>query len=540
MKLRPYQEEALAAVRHAMKTEKNVLLQAATGAGKPIMFASIIKEWLTAYPEMRIAVVAHREILVRQAYDKLLKVWPEGEGKIGIACASVSSSMNLGAQCVIGSPQTLSRRLNNVGEFHLIIVDECHRLPPPSRKSQYNTLISDMRNTYPDMRLLGVTATPYRLGHGYIYGDRCRKGEENWFPDLTYSISISDLQEQGYLSGYKAKQGVAMGEALCGVSTRSGDFNMDQLGEVMSKEVHIRNAVDAVMEHAADRKHIAVFATTISHARLLEAAFEGAGIKSGIIHSEQPKALRDMELERFSSGGSRVICNVGVLTEGWDFPSVDCIVLCRPTMSPALFVQMVGRGLRITEGKKDCLILDLSDNFTRHGDPNEPTVTVGGRDAGKAADATLKVCPGCQEIIDAKAQECPECGYRFERPKLVEDRRQIEMVNVSFAPKSYKARVNRILAEPYTSRNGHFMMKILVNVTPERTFFPRTISHFMDVEGNASEYGRIRADRLWWTLSGGERLPENVEDAVRNFHRLNMPEFVTVFRDGKYERIKGW
>lgn len=540
MKLRPYQEEALAAVKYAMQTEKNILLQAATGAGKTIMFASIIKDWLTNYGGMRIAVIAHREILVRQAYEKLLKVWPEGEGKIGIACSSVSSSMNLDAPCVIGSPQTMARRLNDVGEFHLAIVDECHRLPPPSKKSQYNTLISDMRNTYPDMRLLGVTATPFRLGHGYIYGSQCRRGEDNWFPDLTYSISISDLQEQGFLSPYKAKQGVAMGEALRAVSTRSGDFNLDQLESVMSKEVHIMSAVEAVQEHAADRKHIAVFATTINHAQLLKGAFLGAGIKAGVIHSEQPKHWRNHELERFANGETRVICNVGVLTEGWDFPSVDCIVLCRPTMSPALFVQMVGRGLRITEGKTDCLVLDLSDNFTRHGDPNAPTVIIGGRDAGKPKDSPLKVCPGCQEIIDAKAQECPECGYRFERPKLVEDNRKMEMVDVSFKPKAYKARVNRVLSEPYTSRKGHYLLKVMVNVTPEYSMFPHTIAHYFDIEGHASEYGMLKADRLWWQLSGGESMPATVDEAAQKFHQLKLPEFVTVTHEGKYEKIKGW
>ena len=167
--LRPYQEAALQAVLGDMRTHKNVLLQAATGAGKTIMFSAITRLFVEKWG-LHVAILAHREQLVRQAADKLLKVWPEGEDKVGIACHSVTSSVDVNRQVVIGSPQTLARRLGDLPEQPLLIVDECHRLPPAGKKSQYAVLINRLREYYPDMRMLGVTATPYRLGHGYIYG----------------------------------------------------------------------------------------------------------------------------------------------------------------------------------------------------------------------------------------------------------------------------------------------------------------------------------------------------------------------------------
>lgn len=245
--LRPYQQDALDSVLAAVKTERSVLLQAATGAGKTILFSALVKACMERY-QMRIGILAHREQLVRQARDKLLKVWPDGKDKIGIACKTASSSVELGRPVVIGSPQTLVRRIGETPAVHLLIVDECHRLPPADAKSQYRTLVEALRGYYPEMRLLGVTATPYRLGHGYIYGDRCRAPEQNWFQSLCYSIGTSDLQEQGYLVPLRIF--AAAEPDLSGVSTSKGEFNLAQLSDRMSEGVHVHGAVQALARHA--------------------------------------------------------------------------------------------------------------------------------------------------------------------------------------------------------------------------------------------------------------------------------------------------
>ncbi len=354
-----------------MRTQQDVLLQAATGAGKTIMFSALARLFVERW-HMHVTILAHREQLVRQAADKLTRVWPEGKEQVGIACSSVTSHVDLERHVVIGSPQTLARRVNELPEQQLLIVDECHRLPPRGKRSQYAAVIDRLREYYPDMRMLGVTATPYRLGHGYIYGEDCRSPKENWFQTLAFSIGIDDLQDEGYLAPIKG-YGCAEPD-LSGVKTSKGEYDLAQLSEAMSQPLHIGSAVEAVKKYGQDRRHIVVFAVTIAHAEALRDAFRGAGFRAGVVHSLMPRDERQQVLSAFDEGGLDVICNVGVLTEGWDCTSVDCMVMCRPTKSTALYVQMVGRGLRTAPGKTDCLLLDLSGNWREHGNPAHPRV----------------------------------------------------------------------------------------------------------------------------------------------------------------------
>ena len=252
-----------------MRTHKNVLLQAATGAGKTIMFSAITRLFVEKWG-LHVAILAHREQLVRQAADKLLKVWPEGADKVGIACHSVTSQVDVNRQVVIGSPQTLARRLGELPEQQLLIVDECHRLPPAGKKSQYATLINRLREYYPDMRMLGVTATPYRLGHGYIYGEDCREPKENWFDTLSYSIGIDDLQDEGFLAPLK---GYGCTEPdLSGVKTSKGEYDLGELSDAMSQAVHVGSAVEALKKYGKGRRHVVVFAVSIQHAEILRDA----------------------------------------------------------------------------------------------------------------------------------------------------------------------------------------------------------------------------------------------------------------------------
>ena len=198
MELRPYQQHAFNAIMTAMQTDRYILCQAATGAGKTILFSAIIRHCMEHF-KMRIGILAHREILVRQAQDKLLKVWPEGGDRIGLACSSVSHDVQLWRPVIIGSPQTLANRLDAMPSLNMVIIDEAHRLPPRNEKSQYQKLLFAMEERYPKLRVIGFTATPYRLGHGYVFGEQCRPGKENWFGDLHCQVSIAELQSGGYL-----------------------------------------------------------------------------------------------------------------------------------------------------------------------------------------------------------------------------------------------------------------------------------------------------------------------------------------------------
>lgn len=528
-----------------MRTYPSVLIQAATGAGKTIFFSALIRHCMEKY-NMRIGVVAHREQLVRQAADKLLKVWPEGVFHLGLACASVSKTIDLERPVVIGSPQTLANRLNDMPPLQMLIVDEVHRLPPANTKSQYGDLINRLRDYYPEMRLVGVTATPFRLQHGFIYGAQCRQGARNWFTHLTYNISISTLQEQGFLVPYRALQ--AHAPDLSGVKRTAGEYSLSDLGNKMSDALHVGSAVKAVREYASDRRHIVVFAVTIEHARALRDAFKAAGYSAACVHSKQPQQKRLAILDDFDHGRLQVVCNVGVLTEGWDCTSVDCMVMCRPTLSPALYVQMVGRGLRLHEGKENCLLLDLSGNWVQHGDPNDPLVEWGNGKNGKrkaraeAGEPQGMECPKCHHLTEASRITCPWCGYEL---KIVKNER-VEMTEAVAPPKKgfwlNEAKVLDWKLVPFTSRAGNRMLKLAMSCEISGKFFPVNVNHFMDIEGQGSVRGQARAMKDWERFSGmpSHSAPLTVDSAAARSAELRIPDTVWLSRSGKYYNVEKW
>lgn len=542
MQLRPYQSEALAAVLSAMRDERFILLQAATGAGKTILFSELIRRCMTEY-SMRVGVIAHREVLVRQARDKLLKVWPEGRGRIGMACASAEKHMDVEAPVIIGSPQTLVKRFDSMPPLHLVIIDECHRVPPRNEKSQYRELIERLTDYYPKLRVLGVTATPYRLGHGMIYGDMCRPGAKNWWERLQCSIGISELQEQGYLVPMRAKEAEDIDADLEDVRTDKGEFNTADLSGLMERDIHVGSAVAAWEQYGEGRVHVVAFAVTISHAEKLAAAFRSKGIEAGCVHSGMTADARRAALDAFERGETRVICNVGVLTEGWDCTAVDCMLMCRPTMSPALYVQMIGRGLRPHPGKEDCLVLDLSGNCRRHGDPDHPIVDIptGGR--GRKRADRMKTCERCAEMCPPDASVCPACGWAFPEPEASPPVAEhaidtsITMTDVHFGP--HTAEVLQVIPPvAHVSKAGNVMLKLtLLCALPGRT--PITVNQFMDIEGMGSLYGQSRARMLWRRLAGTEP-PETVAEARERAGELNIPDYVELKQDGRYWKVARW
>ena len=542
--LRPYQKDALSSILKDMRESRCVLLQAGCGAGKTIITAALIKHCMQRY-NMRIGFIAHREQLIRQTKDKLLKVWPEGEQAIGIACSSVSHNIELERPVIIGSPQTLARRLDDMPPLNMLIVDECHRLPPANVDSQYGILIKKLQQHYEPLRLVGVTATPYRLGHGYIYGDKHKEGEENWFADLSYQISIQQLVSDGFLTPYKAF--AADTPDLTGVRKSGGEFVLGDLGTEMSNALHLESAVKAVEDYASERNHIVVFAVTIEHAEALREAFLNAGYSCVAVHSKQPHKERMANLEAFDRGDIRVICNVGILTEGWDSTGVDCMVMCRPTMSAALYVQMIGRGLRTHEGKEDCLLLDLSGNWLRHGDPNEPIVTwtrpTKQGEPSETSEQEGMQCPKCKCLVTSRTIICPNCK---EELKEVHNERlelhEVETITTRRNPFGLReATICSSLFEDFVSRKGNRMLRLVMYCLPEGDTIPKTVYDYWDIEGQGSSYGMQKARNNWRNFSISEDdPPETVNEAMDRIDEIKLPDTVWLELQGKYLNVKRW
>ncbi|MGB9886264.1 MAG: DEAD/DEAH box helicase family protein, partial [Moorellales bacterium] len=321
-----------------------------------VIFASVARE--LARPTL---VLAHRDELVRQAADKFEMVWPEAS--LGIVKAEEND--HAGKDVVIASVQTISRpnRLAQFGpeRFGLLVVDEAHHAVARSYMTVFERL--GFMSGAPDKLLLGVTATPMR-------GDRVGLGAV--FEKIVFQRSILWMIRAGYLVDFRGLA-VDTGVDLGDVRVVAGDFADADLEDVLNTVDRNGLIVRAYLDHTADRRAVA-FTSGVQHALDLAATFRAAGVAAEAISGETPEEERRRLLAAFRAGEIRVLANCFVLTEGWDEPSLDCILMARPTKSKALYMQMLGRGARPYPGKQDCLVIDFVDNTGRHDVMTLPTL----------------------------------------------------------------------------------------------------------------------------------------------------------------------
>jgi superfamily II DNA or RNA helicase len=342
--LRPYQETCVNRVLTRFYEQPQggrALIVLPTGGGKTIVFTEIARRLM-----MNTLVIAHRQELLQQAADKFLLADPLAViGQVG------AGRHEYGAPITVASIQTISRpehlkALQRFG-YGLVIIDECHH----STAAGYQAVL----HALPDAFILGVTATPDRLDHQSI---------ERIFGAPVFSVTILDLVEQGYLCDLKAIA-VHTTTSLDHLHTQAGDFKQDELEEAVDTQERNERAVHAYLTHCQGRQALC-FAVSVKHAWHLAAAFNQAGVSASVVSGDTAPEERKHILHAYERGEIEVVCNCGVLTEGYDAPQTSCIVMARPTQSRALYTQCIGRGTRLAPGKTDCIVLDITDNCLKH------------------------------------------------------------------------------------------------------------------------------------------------------------------------------
>ena len=409
MQLRPYQTDTIAAIFNWWKTRPAdyPLVVLPTAAGKTIVFSTLIKQLLESYPTIRIMVLAHTLELVEQANNKLSKVFDGAP--VGVYCAGLGRKEI--KQITIASRDSIRKKSTVVGRFDLVMIDEAHLISTKENTS-YRKIIAALAENSPGLSVVGFTATPYRTGTGYIYGDG------KLFADVAYSKTIRDLLRDGYLCPVTAKavddSSITNGD---GLKITGGDFNAKELAELVERNAVITAAVDEWMRLAFEqgRKATAFFCASVAHAELVSKELMRRGVFAPVVTGNTDKKERGTILKEFAAGNIKAICNVACLTTGWDSPNLDCIALLRPTRSLALFIQIVGRGLRLHSAKKNTLLLDFGGNLERFGsiDQAAPPARKG------REDKRIKECPQCASLVGYHKRRC-ECGYEFE-PQPVKD-----------------------------------------------------------------------------------------------------------------------
>jgi len=348
IELRPYQTESINRILASYEQNKHSseLLVLPTGSGKTVIFSQIIHHLSEKYG-VNALVIAHRDEILDQSADKYRMVKPDAIiGKVG------SGIHEYGGEVTVASIQTISRpehlkRLQSIG-YGLVITDEAHHSQAESYQKVYEVL--------PDAFHLLVTASPDRLdGKPLLDGKK-----------PLYEASIIDLatHEPAYLCDMRAIP-IQTNLSLDGIHTQAGDFKIDELEAAVDTAERNQLIVQKYQQYASGRR-AACFAVTVEHAEHITEAFNDAGIASGVVVGTTPLPERKKLYKAFRDGSVRVLTTVNVLSEGWDEPLCDCIIMARPTQSRALFVQAIGRGLRLAPGKQDCIILDITDNCLKH------------------------------------------------------------------------------------------------------------------------------------------------------------------------------
>ena len=335
VKLRPYQERSREAVeKEWQEGHKRTLLVLPTGTGKTVVFSKIIEDQVKLGD--RCLILAHRGELLEQASDKLLKA-------TGLKTATEKAeqtSLGTQAKVVVGSVQTLQRekRLNKFEpeHFNTIVVDEAHHCISEG----YQKVLGH----FPSAKVLGVTATPDR-------GDMKNLGE--YFESMAYEYSLNDAIREGYLSPIKALT-IPLKVDLSEVKQQAGDFSTSDLDTAL--DPYLEQIADEMVKYCANRKTV-VFLPLVKTSQKFKDILNGRGLKAAEVNGAS--ADREEVLEDFEEGKYNVLCNSMLLTEGWDCPSVDCVVVLRPTKVRGLYSQMVGRGTRLAPGKKELLLLDF-------------------------------------------------------------------------------------------------------------------------------------------------------------------------------------
>jgi len=350
MKLRRHQTEAVSAAARSLTKGHNPAVQMATGTGKSLVIADIARS------SNRVWVLTHSQELVKQNAETYYKYSGEHPG---IICAGLNRA-DFNSEVMFGTIQSVINPAlrGDILEPNLIVIDEAHRV---SHKTGEVGMYGRMFERYPLAQRIAMTATPWRTDDGLIYG----KGDQFWFDECCYKYSVAQGVEDGWLSPLIGVETEVQLD-LEGVKT-SDDFNNTEVGD---RETNgwLRACASTLKQIAGNRKHIAVYCPTVVSAMRASAMItQVTGWSSATMYGAMTKKEREKALSDFKSGQLRVLCSVDTITTGFDFPALDCVMCLRPTLSSSLWVQILGRGTRIADGKKNCLVLDFVGNLQRLG-----------------------------------------------------------------------------------------------------------------------------------------------------------------------------
>lgn len=524
---RYYQIDAVKAFYEYFQSNTgNPIIAMPTGTGKAVVQAMLLQSILYQYPGQRIISATHVKELVDQNHKKLKELWSHAPAGVYSAGLNKKESRYPISFVGIGS---VAKKAHLFGHVDLLFIDEAH-LVSPDQETLYRKFINDLLKVNPALKVIGLTATPWRLGQGKITQDGI-------FTDICYDITSRDafnrLIEEGYLCTLIPKKTQQLLD-VDGVHMRGGEFIQGELQLAVNKQEITYGAIKEAMELAHDRRHWLVFASGVEHAIDIADMMNSMGITTVAIHSKMSDTARDQAILDFKAGKYRAAVNNNVLTTGFDFPAIDCIIVLRPTASTVLWVQMLGRGTRpfqcLEYIKENCLVLDFAGNTKRLGPINDPVIPRKKGDKG-GGEAPVKLCMSCDVYNHASARVCACCGAEFTFQVKIKVTAASEELIKQDAPIVSTFKVDHSTFLRYNKDGRPPMLKVAYYCGL------RSFTEYICIEHDGFAG---RKARKWWAERTPAPFPMSTEEAIALSGSLLAATHLRVWVNKKYPEIMAY
>lgn len=522
MQARDYQLEAVAAIyRYFGERGGSPLVLMPTGTGKSVVIAEFLRSIYYYFPGQRVIIATHVKELIAQNFDKLKTMWPQAPAGIYSSGLKQRDTLSPITFAGIGS---VYKRAAEFGRVDLLIIDEAH-LVSPHDETEYRQFIDALRVINPLLKVIGLTATGYRMGQGKL-----TEGEGALFSDVAIDMTSPEAFRwffaQGYLIPLVAKQ-TSLVLNTDGVRMQGGEFSGKQLQLAVDKYEITRAAMQEAIDIASmqGRNRWLIFCAGVEHATHTSEILNDMGISCGAVHSKLGDGERDRILAAHKAGQITAVTNNNVLTTGYDDPGIDLIIMLRPTMSTNLWVQMLGRGTRplfmtgfdlmTTAGrlasiaaspKHNTLVLDFAGNTRRLGPIDDPVLP---RKKGEGTgEAPVRLCDACGCYNHASARSCVICGAEFPPPKT-----KIEQTASTAAVVSGEMPITEVIPVETITFTKHSRPGRTPTLKVSYYNGLRMFSEFVCLEHDASSFPHRKA-RQWWRERSTLPVPESVDDAL--------------------------
>lgn len=533
MELRWYQSEGIAAIYDFFSRCKpgeirNPIEVFPTGTGKSYIIAEFFRGIFIKWPWQRVLNLTHVKELIGQNYKELMDLWPMAPAGIysaGLNRREIRPITYAGIGSVVGKAELF-------GHIDLVLIDECHTVSP-NDDTMYGEFIADLRKINPKVKVIGLTATPYRMGQGLLTEPTfTTKGvKPALFTDIIYDVSRRDdftrLIAEGYLAPLIPRQTKTQID-VSGIKVLGADFAQGALEALVDRDELTFNCIQEAILLGQDRKHWLVFATGSRHCEHVSEMLNRCGVPAMAVHSKSGN--RDEATKKFMAGEIRALVNNVIYSTGFNYRPIDLILDLQPTASASRHVQKYGRGTRTAPGKTNCLILDFAGNTMRNGPINDPVIPrrKGQPRPGGGGGPAAKVCEHCLTLNHAAARICQCCSEEFPINGIaLTDSASTADVIAGAVPEIVIFKVDRTEYQKYTP-NVHSKKPPSLMVT-----YHCGLRSFRDcVALQHGGYGSKRA-RDWWRNAAGEgpefQPPDSVDLALTKLETLQRPTHLKVW-----------